>query len=125
MAAAGVDFDCGCERCCCSGSRTAAGRGRRIYSTPIGAADVLARPAAVLRALCGLWGRSDFHPAVVAVFSLQRAIWIAVAAGLRCSDGYRGASDSAAWSVDLAAATGVRAGRVRVGDCSLRLHLVL
>src|ERR1700686_3272888 len=112
MATASLDFGCGCERCRCSGSRTAAERGRSIYSTPIGTADVLACPAAVLRAFCRLWGRSDFRPDLVAVLSLQRAIWIAVASGVRGDDGGCGASGCAVRGVELAAASGVRAGRV-------------
>src|ERR1700687_4249110 len=123
MATASLDFGCGCERCRCSGSRTAAERGRSIYSTPIGTADVLACPAAVLRAFCRLWGRSDFRPDLVAVLSLQRAIWIAVASGLCYGHGYRRATGSADRRVELAAATGVRARRVRISDCQLRLNL--
>ena len=45
-----------------AGSRTPAERGRSIRSTPLGAADILACPAAVLRAFCGLWGVPIFVP---------------------------------------------------------------
>src|ERR1700675_2071046 len=123
MAAAGVDFGCGRERCRRSASTAPTERGRSIYLTPIGAAGVLACPAAVLRTLCSLWMGSDLPPDLVAVLSLQRALWIAVAAGLRRSDGSRGASGCAVRGVELAAATGVRARRVRISDCQLRLNL--
>src|ERR1700756_101014 len=113
MAAARLDFGGGRKRYRCSGSRTATERGRSIHFTPLGAVDVLACSAAVLRPVCGLWGRSDFHSAVVAVLLLQRALWIAIASGLRDGDGHSRSSGSADRSVGLAAATGVRARRVR------------
>src|ERR1700676_1934156 len=116
MAAASLDFGCSGGRCRRSASTARTERGRSIYSTRLRAADVLACPAAVLRAVCGLWGRSDFRPDLVAVFSLQLTLRIAVASGVRGGDGGCGASGCAVRGVELAAASGVRAGRVRVGD---------
>src|SRR6202030_4599081 len=125
MAAAGVDFGCSRGHCGHSASTARTERGRIIYRTPLGSTDVLACPAAVLRALCRLCRGPDLRPDLVAVFSLQRALWIAVASGLRYGDGYRRASGSADRRVELEAANGVRARRVRVGDSQLRFDLAL
>src|ERR1700722_20817048 len=112
MAAARVD--CGCHRRDddCRLALPATRRRPTGLSRPLVAADVLARSRAVLCTVGGLWRSTDFRARVVAIFILQRALWIAAASGFCGRTGYPGASGVALWRLEFSAARGGRAGGV-------------
>src|SRR5579863_7421671 len=86
-------------------------------------ADLSSDSDAVLCALDRLWRRADFHPGMVAVHALQRALRIAVAAGIRRGRRDSGRRDCAIETIakDVAACGASRIAPIR--GCELRIHL--